>query len=256
MRTENKSDNRKALPKFLLWMLAGGLVGGICGATAGFLGGSAAPEKLVETIHRCLIAVFPWSQWALLAVLGGGALLQYRRAKALFVSWDGEDEATMDRAEECLSWSLLWVALDQVLSFFFVAVGFWALDQAPDYPVWAAAQFLLSFMASLAAMIVLQQKAVDLVKRMNPEKQGSVYDLKFQKKWLASCDENEQRQIGQAAMKSFTAVTITCIFSWAALVLLRIPFDIGVLPFFLVALIWGVSQVTYCLEAIRLGRHS
>ena len=40
-----------------------------------------------------------------------------------------------------------------------------------------------------------------LTRRINPEKQGSVYDTKFFEKWVDSCDESEQRQMGQAAFQ-------------------------------------------------------
>ena len=90
---------------------------------------------------------------------------------------------------------------------------------------------------------------------MNPEKQGSIYDSKFHKKWVDSCDENEQRQMGQAAYKAFRAVNITCVILWGVLILLAFIFDIGILPFFLVTLIFGVGQTVYVLECIRLGLH-
>lgn len=57
------------------------------------------------------------------------------------------------------------------------------------------------FLLSCACVIFAQQKAVDLERRMNPEKHGSVYDAKFQKKWLDSCDESERRQIGEASRR-------------------------------------------------------
>ena len=111
------------------------------------------------------------------------------------------------------------------------------------------------FLVSVAAIILLQQKMVDLERRLNPEKQGSVYDLKFQKKWLESCDEAEQKQIGQAAYKAYHTVNVACPFLWMTMVLLNYAFDFGLLmPAFTVCLLWLLLNVTYSLEAIRVSR--
>ena len=112
-----------------------------------------------------------------------------------------------------------------------------------------------TFILSVAAMTVAQQKVVDQVRRMNPEKQGSVYDVHFNKKWLASCDEAEQKQIGQAAYKAYHTVDVACPFLWMTMVLLNYAFDFGLLmPAFTVCLLWLLLNVTYSLEAIRLSR--
>ena len=54
--------------------------------------------------------------------------------------------------------------------------------------------FWLSIVAFVALMVentLLQQRSVDLTKRLYPEKTASVYDTHFRKKWLDSCDEAE-----------------------------------------------------------------
>ena len=89
---------------------------------------------------------------------------------------------------------------------------------------------------------------------MNPEKKGSVYDTNFQKKWIESCDENEQRKIGAAAMRSFRMVNNVCVVLWVILVFFSLVYLVGILPMFLGLLIFGVNQVSYCLEAIRLEK--
>ena len=93
-------------------------------------------------------------------------------------------------------------------------------------------------------------------RRLNPEKQGSIYDLHFQKKWMGSCDEAEQRQMGQAAMRAFRTVNTVCPFIWCVLMMLDFVFHFGALPAFTVLLTWGVLNVSYMLEAIRLSRRA
>ncbi len=49
-------------------------------------------------------------------------------------------------------------------------------------------------------VIFAQQKAVDLNKEDESREAGSVYDSSFRKS-VESCDESEQRQIGQACYR-------------------------------------------------------
>lgn len=89
---------------------------------------------------------------------------------------------------------------------------------------------------------------------MNPEKRGSVYDTKFQKKWLESCDESERRQIGEASCRAYMVTTRVCIGLWLVLVMLSMVFEMSLLPVFVLTVIWGTMQVTYVLACIRLSK--
>ena len=62
---------------------------------------------------------------------------------------------------------------------------------------------IAAFLGIMAEVVIIQQKSVDCVKIMNPEKTASVYDMKFQKKWLETCDEAEKIIVGKCAFKAF-----------------------------------------------------
>ena len=95
-----------------------------------------------------------------------------------------------------------------------------------------------------------------LSKEINPEKRGSVYDMKFQERWLESCDEAERRQIGQASYKAYTTLNKFCPYCWGVLFLGNMIFHYGILPSTVVLLVWAVLTVSYTREAIRLSRGS
>lgn len=245
--TKQHSENRKALPKFIGTVILSALIGGVVGLLAGFTGATNLPETIVSFIYNILTAVTPWSIPAVTAVCLAVGMLRYHSAKKLADAWDGENEEIIEKAEQQLCWILFYCSLNMVVDFFFFGIGFQLLAEGR---LW----FVLSFVLSLGCCTVLQQKVVDLTRKINPEKQGSIYDKNFQKKWFASCDENEQRQIGQAAFKAFNAVNSSCVILWMILVILTFVFDIGILPIFLVTLIFGISQAVYVLESIRMGR--
>lgn len=248
MHDDVKRENRKALPKFALIMLGAAAFGGVLGFLSGWMGRSSAVDFAVEALDYFVSTVIPWLIPAASLVLLAAAVWQYRRAKRLFEEWDGEEEEHIDQAERRLNWVLLLVTATMVLNFFMLSAS--PYSQLPYGALASAAVFLLI----IAAVLVMQQKTVDLTRRMNPEKRGSVYDVNFQKKWLESCDEAEKQQIGQASYRAYRAAGQACVTLWVALLLLDIEFDVGVLPSFVALLLWGILQVSYILECIRLGK--
>ena len=244
-----KKDNRKALPKYLLILLAAAIFGGFMGFAAGWVSHDNISEVIAAAVADGLTAAAPWALLVTSVVSLGLILWLYRSAKALFTGWDGEDDDTMDRADEKLNWALLLTAAQLVLDMFFFAVA-----ESGGSPLGGIVGVLF-FIVSAFTLVFAQQKIVDLTRRMNPEKKGSVYDVKFKKKWFESCDEAEQKQIGQAAYKAFNVVSTACPILWVALLLLSYAFNFDLLmPVFVVCLLWLLLQVSYCLECIRLAK--
>lgn len=248
MNDNVKKENRRALPRFLLILAGAAVFGGVLGFCAGWMGSSSVSEFVTETVDYLLSAVIPWLIPAVSVVLLADGFRRYRQAKKLFAEWDGADEAPMEEAEETLNWSLLWSSVVMILDFFYLSVGGYCV--LPGGTLIVAIVFILM----IALVMVLQQKVVDLTRRMNPEKQGSVYDTKFQKKWFESCDEAEKAQIGQASYRAYRVTGTACIVLWVALLILDFIFGVGVLPAFVVLLLWGIMQVSYILECIRLSK--
>ena len=244
-----KRDNRKALPKFFLILLGAAVFGGVAGFAAGWMGHDNLSGIVTAAVTSWLTSMAPWVMIVTSTVSLGMILWLYRSAKKLYAGWDGEEEAVMEQAEEKLSWALMVTTVQVVLDMFFFAAA-----ESGTSPLGGIVGVLF-FIVSAFALVFAQQKVVDLTRRMNPEKQGSVYDTKFKKKWFESCDEAEQKQIGQAAYKAFNVVNTACPILWAALLMLSYAFNFSLLmPTFIVCLIWLLLQVSYCLEAIRLGK--
>ena len=253
MKDNIKKDNRKALPKFLLMMLCAAVVGGVLGFFTGYFGEQNAAVVIELAADSFFAVIAPWAIPVTAVVLLCAAVWHYAGAKRLIAAWDGEDEDTVDAAEEKLNRALLLTTVQTAMNFFFFAVGNRYIPIGDMALLGHAAVFLVV----MAVIMVLQQKVVDQTRLLNPEKQGSVYDRKFKEKWLASCDEAEQRQIGRAAYKAYSVVNLLCPILWVLLLVGGFVFDWGLLPVFLVSLIWGVLNVTYALEAMRLKqKHS
>ena len=245
MKDHVARENRKALPKFFGTLLLFALLGGIGGFFVTLAGFSGLAGWMAAGLEDVLGAVVPWGIPVSSLILLGIGLGLYRSAKSRYNRWDGEEEQTAEDIEVTLSYVLLLTALATTLDFFFLSAAFLS-----DVPMVTTVLFLVS----IVLIVLLQQKAIDLTRRMNPEKQGSVYDVKFQKKWMDSCDEAEKAQMGQAAYQAFRVATVTCLVLWVVFTVLNFSFDIGLLPSLAVLVIFGVLQVTYCLTCIKLSR--
>ena len=113
---------------------------------------------------------------------------------------------------------------------------------------------IVTFLVILAEGVIIQQKVVDITKIMYPEKTASVYDLKFQKKWVDSCDEAEKIMIGRCAFEAFKVTNSVCGALSIILAISALMFDIGFLPSFVVCLIWLVNQCVYCRAAAKCSK--
>jgi len=248
---KQKSENRKAMPKFILIMAGALLLGGVLGTAIVFADGSWT-TTLSASLADGLAAATPW-------LLLGDAIVNtivvwvlHSKAQRLLKSQAvPEDEEQLDRVETIVEHALLVNNICSIASYFFIGIGFCYLNKIRP------AMFLLSlvsFVCCMASMLIGQQKLVDFTKKLNPEKQGSVYDMKFAEKWYDSCDEAERAQICQAAFTSYKATNLTCVLLWLVLVLGNMLFDFGLMPIAVVTLIWLISTVSYCVKAMQLGK--
>ena len=253
-----RRENKKALPKFAL-IITLSLVGGVAlGLALVFL--------RVENLRDALAAAGAWfTRYAAAPLLVTLPLLElaiclpiYFGAKKQLSAWDGEDESVGSEIEARLAVCVWITGLALIANLFLLAAMTADFVNNAGTPRMMPAQMFFSglgaFLAHFAVCVVLQQKLVDLTKTLNPEKHGSVYDTKFQKKWLDSCDEAERAVIGQCAYKAYQAVSQACLALWLVFLLGGMFFDWGFLPVLAVCVIWGVGQSVYSYWCLKLGR--
>ncbi len=255
-KNEIKKANRKAVPKFLLLMLLSLILGGAIGffsakyslnalsaslkSAGAFFGAYIAPYLMLITAVIVPLVCFPL----------------YKSAKKILADWDGENEDVYNTADTKLS-VIMWITgAALILSFFLItasySVGFSAFEsKRHTLPVLVS---IASFFAVLIEAVLIQQKCVDAVKAMNPEKTASVYDTKFQKKWLNSCDEAEKIMIGKCSYKAYLATNSVCLILSVVLAVCALTFETGFLPSLAVCLIWLVNQSAYLKEAMKYSK--
>ena len=245
-RMENRKENRKAFPGFLLLCLAGGLVGAAIGFCSTVVGDGFG-QKWAQAAERTLTASAPYLSLVVCVCLMIPAFCLYGSARRKFKGWDGEDEVALERMSKQREWAMLLGSIWMILEFF-------ALSANICYGGGAGALVGTGgFLIATVLSMVLQKQVVDLEKEISPEKSGSVFALNFEKEWEQSCDEAERLMIYRSAYSAFRATNIACVVLWLILTLGNLFYDIGMIPTVAVSAIWLVLSVSYSIKSMRLG---
>lgn len=253
--TENKKQDTKALKRFIPLLILAGAVGFFVGMGSEFV--VKVTEGIGELLNRGISEVASGVSLVLntaLVVLSAATLLWCRKR---FRAWDGENEEEMEQIEEKLSIALIATNVDMIVSYFLFGAGInRMLDCLKEgrSGIFQQVLGLVAFAYSMVVVLVCQNRIVNLEKEINPEKQGSVYDTKFQKVWLESCDELERKLVYQCAYKAYRVTGYACLVMWLFCVLGIMWWDIGVLPLLIVSILWLVLTLSYSIESIRLSR--
>ncbi len=257
---EIRSANRKALPKFLLFAVVCAIIGGVIGYYSGHGAANGGMDQLVGMMKEAGsffgTHIAPWLMVVLAVIVPAVCVPIYRSARKLAAAWDGEDGDTSDTIDRKLS-AVIWLtSAALIISYFLIAAsysgGFATFDSKDGTIVFFVG--VAAFFAIMVEVIIIQQKCVDTAKQTNPEKKASVYDMRFQKKWLEECDEAEEIMIGKCAFKAYSATNMVCTVLAIVLAVSALVFDMGFLPSLVVCLVWIVNLSVYCREAMRYSK--
>lgn len=251
---EINKANRKALPKFILIMFISMIIGGGIGFYSAKydLNNLSGQFKKLGTFFGMYIA--PWLMLAIAFIVPICSVIIYQDAKKLLVLWDGENEEISDKIDAKLSIVIYITSAALIFSYFLIAASYANGFTTFDKNLISFIIGIISFLAIMIEAIIFQQKCIDTSKITNPEKNVSIYDTKFQKKWLESCDEAEKIMIGNCAFKAYSATNMICTILSIVLAVCALIFDIGFLPSLVVCIVWIINLSIYCIESIKFSK--
>ncbi|MCM1084277.1 MAG: DUF3169 family protein [Clostridium sp.] len=254
----NKKEDKKSFKPFIIAMavclVAGigmGILGRVLEQELDVIKAMAAKNETV--LAYVLPMIFLLMNMVELVFVSGVVRRQEKRLK----QWNGEDEELLDNIEKKLDFPLNATNVMQILAMLLFAAGIHIALSAELPKLHAKIIYwivIVEFVASMIICIGLQKRAVNLVKVMNPEKNGSIYDMDFNKKWVESCDEAQQMVIYRSAYKSFRVSNMMCCMLWVVGVIADFTFHTGLFPIVVVLLIWLVQVLVYAKETMRLER--
>ena len=249
MEKKIRKDNRKALPKYLLIMAASLILGGVAGYLSVSLVDGGGVEQVIPRLRQAVQPLIPFVLPAMILAL----ILYYgivmKKVRKVHAAWDGEDEETSDWLDRTLSDLISVIDFSMPLSYMVFSLGFcWGDPASAAYLVNAGV-----LLVYLAVESYLQMRAVNFVRTINPEKQGSVFDLKFAKKWRDSCDEAEKKATGEACYTVFKVMNMAYAVSFLVLIFTHILFSTGLMPIAVVMVLWMISAATFGIKVHRLN---
>ncbi|MFA9463532.1 MAG: DUF3169 family protein [Velocimicrobium sp.] len=258
----NREDN-KAKKKFSIIIIFSLVFGFIIGiilslVSKNFIGTTPIhKERLNETflqLGHTIQLMMPYifllfsSIWAILMIY------IYRSARKEFDCLELEDEIILKTIEKKISIALMLTTIYYIISYALLGVIFTGIYNNFKIGLHGYLLSLLVFIANIIIYVQMQRKLINLTKEMNPEKRGSVYDMKFRKEWLSSCDEAEQTIIYKSAYKSFVVMSHLFLLLMVLFFLISMLFSVGLFPLILSASLWIIMTLIYHLECMNLSK--
>lgn len=249
---EIKKEDKKQLVPFLLLMVVG-FVGGYAMAFASDHVNLGNVPQLIGNFLKNISFFVPLT----LAVIGTiVCVILNNKASKMYAVWDGEDEEGLAKVEGLISASMIFVSLSQIVSLIFMVVGITAMLEMEKSMglLIRTGIFIGGIFVGIAYEVIAQMKAVNFIKRINPEKKGSVMDVKFQEKWMNSCDEAEKLTIYKSAYGAYKTISVMCMILWFVCLFGAIMWNFGLVPVFMVGTIWLAMQISYYYNAYKLEK--
>ncbi|MBQ7863783.1 MAG: DUF3169 family protein [Lachnospiraceae bacterium] len=261
---ENKKEDKKAFKKFFGVLVLAFFVGIIVGIGSAFIGDVLENQPVKEAILTALQYLAIYGGYFFTTVLLIVSIVLYKKSRKEYIAWDEEDEDILEGLETKISYVIWFSNLIMFGSYFFFATGVWAADlveikgalKQDATGFWFSLGAVFLHMAyALIVSCIIQQKAVNLTKEINPEKQGSIYDTKFQDKWLANCDEAERFAVYKCSFKTFKVMQLTGMVLWIICLIGQMIFGTGVFATIIVTLFMIIQISVYSVQAIYFAKH-
>lgn len=255
---KNRQEDKKSFKPFIIIMVICFVVGIGAGKTAHIIEDNleaikAAIDQAEVVLAYVLPSIFLLMNIVEFVFILGIVKRQERRLK----EWDGEDEEILDDIERKLDFPLNVTNVVQILGLFLFAACTHT-DIAVELPKLHENIIFLVIIIDLVASLIIctmfQKRMVNLVKVMNPEKNGSIFDVDFNKKWEESCDEAQKMILYKASYKAFRVSNMMCCCLWVMGMVTDFAFHTGLFPIAVILLIWLVQVIVYSKETVRLER--
>lgn len=231
----------KVVIQFVLILTVSALAGAACSFL--FRSNQTALSELLQSMeaffHQNVLWLYLFSSIIVLIPTIVFYLKGNRITQKLLAAQSEETEL----ADRPLSLAALFSTLGINLQFFFFGSAvYYGFQEKIGRYILIATLFLLLFSSLLTFFSI---RCIKCTKQLNPTKHADPLDLKFDKKWVQQSDEQERFVMYQAAFKSFMLLKYTLIFSWVILLLFSLIAPIGILPFFLISLLWALHSCSY-----------
>ena len=257
-KVARKKEDKKYLIIMIIIFVVSGTVGYFLGRIMTKIkkSGFSFPD-LSDNFLETFAYVMPGIFFAINLIFLIYALICVSKARKQFNAWDGEDEDAADKIEEKVGLPMSISSVLMVINMFLFAVCVNLdnqIEMAKSTEKIIMLINVLAFVFSFVVMFIVQKKTLDLTKDMNPEKEGSLYDVKFAEKWENSCDEAQKLMVYKASRTAFSAMTSMCMTLWVVCLIGDLFAGFGLVPVTLVSIIWITGIISYLVGCAKLEK--
>ncbi len=253
---DKKKNSTRNIVVFLAIMLVSMAAGFILGAGIAYGKKHGLDFKeILNYINGLVMSVLPAIYIGLSVVSFLTAFIIYRLYSRHASVWDGDDEKEIDKIEAGLGCTLAIANSMMIFNVLLFSMHVWNTLCRDDLSGAGYQLFgVIIFIFNYAWIVVISRLVVELEKRLNPEKKGDFLETNFSKKWEDSCDEAQKMIIYEAGYRAYRAGTRTCTLIWLISFVCMFMLDTGLMPIFIVCIIWFVMMIRYTIEADKLER--
>ena len=176
-------------------------------------------------------------------------IIGYCRAKKAVDKWDGENEDELDNLEKLMNPPMISSSILMILNICLFSCTMYFVDTLPNLNI------ILAFVLLITGMIlctVVPKLTVDLEKQLNPEKEGSVLDFRFEHEWMKSSDEAQRLIAYKSGYAGYKAGNFACMIMWLISFVSGFAFHTGIMPTICVCAIWLVMVIANIRENVKL----
>ncbi|GKZ02946.1 DUF3169 family protein [Paraclostridium bifermentans] len=255
---EIKKEDKKAFKGYVTILFIASVFGGILGFLSQILK-KPFGENLPSLLINILQEITPFANLILSILVILISKVIYNNSRKGYELWkkSNEDDNSIDKIEENLSYLNLIASVNCIIGIFFYGVGKVLISfdtRTGNLDITKDVCFLVGIILCVTSTILIQKKIINFRKEMNPLLKGSIYDMKFSKKWLDSCDESAKLSMFKSSYTACTYVSRTCMILCLFFIIGYDLWNFGIMPIVIVTIIWLVQTISYCLESIKYSK--
>ena len=249
-KSEKKLERKKII-KFIVLMVLFGIVGFGFGMGTARMENMLRSESFISGVISVLSTIVPIVYIVINVIVFTVSMLIWRKAKKELDNLNGDEEELLDRIEKRLNRAVIAYNIVTVSNCLF----FGALIEISGVPkragvnlpyfIFSSVSFVLFFILEIVVAILV----MDLIKRINPERNAvSIFDMNYQKQWENSSDEAQKLILYKAAYETYKVTNIVCAVMWLVTLFAQLIYKTGVFPLICICVIWvtliGVNSIT------------
>mgnify|MGYP002870191159 CR=1 FL=1 len=178
-------------------------------------------------------------------------IIDYWKAKKAVDKWDGENEDELDNIEPLLNPPMIIGSILMILNICFFSCTMYFVEDLTDI---TTIMNFVQFFLGIALCVMIPKLTVDLEKQLNPEKEGSVLDFRFEQQWMNSSDEAQKLIAYKSGYAGYKAGNFACMIMWLISFVSGFAFHTGIMPTICVCAVWLVMVVANVHENIKLEK--